>query len=50
MEVNFTSADWKGYLRAQMTVFAGGVCLRSKQIFSARAVFSKQFFNQKEAL
>ena len=27
-EVNFPSADWLSYLRTQLTVFVGGVCLR----------------------
>ena len=46
MEVNFPSTDWLSYLRTQLTVFVGGVCLQSKQIFLS-AVFSKQFFHQK---
>ena len=32
-EVNFPSADWLSYLRTQLTVFVGGVCLRSRKIF-----------------
>ena len=34
-EVNFSSADWLRYLRTQMNVSVGGVCLWSKKIFSA---------------
>ena len=34
-EENFPSADWHSYLRTQLTVFVGEICLRSKQIFSA---------------
>ena len=34
-EVNFPSADWLSYLRTQLTVFVGGVSLRSRKIFSA---------------
>ena len=32
-EVNFPGADWLSYLRSQLTVFVGGVCLRSKHFF-----------------
>ena len=32
-EVNFPSADWLSYLRTQLTVFVGGVCLRSRKMF-----------------
>ena len=42
MEVNFPSADWLSYLRTQLTVFVGGVCLRSRKIFSA--LFSRNNF------
>ena len=42
MEVNFPSADWLGYLRTQLTVFVGGVCLRSRKMFSA--LFSRNKF------
>ena len=48
-EVNFPSADWLSYLRTQLTVFVGGVCLRSRKIFFS-AVFSEQFFHQKRTL
>ena len=41
-EVNFPSADWLSYLRTQLTVFVGGVCLRSRKIFSA--LFSRNNF------
>ena len=41
-EVNFLSADWLSYLRTQLTVFVGGVCLRSRKIFSA--LFSRNNF------
>ena len=34
-EVNFPSPDWLSYLRTQLTVFVGGVCLRSRKNFSA---------------
>ena len=42
-EVNYSSADWLSYLRTQLTEFVGGVCLRSKQIFSA--LFSRNKFS-----
>ena len=41
-EVNFPSADWLSYLRTQLTVFVGGVCLRSRKIFSG--LFSRNNF------
>ena len=41
-EVNFPSADWLSYLRTQLTVFVGGVCLRSRTIFYA--LFSRNNF------
>ena len=41
-EVTFPSADWLSYLRTQLTAFVGGVCLRSKKIFSA--LFSRNNF------
>ena len=41
-EVNFPSADWLSYLRTQLTAFVGGVCLRSRKIFSA--LFSRNNF------
>ena len=41
-EVNFPSADWLSHLRTQLTVFVGGVCLRSRKIFSA--LFSQNNF------
>ena len=41
-EVNFQSTDWLSYLRTQLTVFVGGVCLRSRKIFSA--LFSRNNF------
>ena len=41
-EANFPSADWLSYLRTQLTVFVGGVCLRSRKIFSA--LFSRNNF------
>ena len=37
-----TSADWLSYLRTQLTAFVGGVCLRSRKIFSA--LFSRNNF------
>ena len=42
MEVNFPSADWLSYLRTQLTVFVGRVCLRGRKIFSA--LFSRNNF------
>ena len=41
-EVYFPRADWLSHLRTQLTVFVGGVCLRSRKIFSAR--FSRNNF------
>ena len=41
-DVNFPSADWLSYLRTQLTVFVGRVCLRSRKIFSA--LFSRNNF------
>ena len=41
-EVNFPSADWLSYLRTQLIVFVGGVCLRSRKFFSA--LFSRNNF------
>ena len=38
--------DLLSYLRTQLTVFVGGVCLRSKKIFFM-TVFSKQFFTSR---
>ena len=44
-EVNFPSADWLSYLRTQLTVFVGGVCLqRSRKISSA--LFSRNNFKE----
>ena len=37
-----SSADWLTYLRTQLTVFVGEVCLRSRKIFSA--LFSRNNF------
>ena len=42
MEVNFLGADWLSYLRTKLTAFVGGVCLRSRKIFSA--LFSRNNF------
>ena len=48
-EVNFPSADWLSYLRTQLTVIVGGVCLRSRKIFSA--LFSRNnFFTRRRTL
>ena len=41
-EVNFPSADSLSYLRTQLTVFVGRVCLQSRKIFSA--LFSRNNF------
>ena len=45
-EVNFSSPDWLSYLRTQLTVFVGEICLRNKQIFSA--LFSRTIFSPEE--
>ena len=37
-----TEVNWFSYLRTQLTVFVGGVCLRSRKIFSA--LFSRNNF------
>ena len=34
MEVNFPSAEWLNYLRTQLNVFVGRVCLQRKKIIS----------------
>ena len=48
-EVNFPSADWLSCLRTQLTVFVGGVRLRSRKIFSA--LFSRNnFFTRRGTL
>ena len=41
-EVKFPSADWFSYLRTQLTLFVGEVCLQSKKMFSA--LFSRYNF------
>ena len=43
MEVYFPSADWFSNLRTQLTVFVGGVCSRTMQIFAA--LFSRKTFS-----
>ena len=40
-EVNFPSADWLSYLRTQLTVFVGGVSLRSREFFQ-RCFFTRR--------
>ena len=40
--------DWLSYLRTQLAVFVGGVCLFAKQGNFFSAVFSKQFFSPEE--
>ena len=41
-EVDFPSADWLRYLRTQLNVFVGRVCLQSKKIFPVQ--FSRNDF------
>jgi len=49
MVVNFPCTDWLNYLRTQLKVFVGGVCLQSRRFFLS-AVFSNKFLCLKQAL
>ena len=46
-EVNFPSADWLSYLRTQLTVFVGGICLGNRKNFSALSS-RNNFFTRRE--